>query len=327
MRLIVFFLLIVPFCASAQEALQATVDNGKAYIPVAVTNGETLFGLSRQYSIEAKDLAAFNNTDLKTNLKKDQVVKIPITNSNFSATACSNCGKVYYKVQPHEGIYRIGVNFANVGMTAIKKLNNLPTENVSIDQNILVGYLKGANNTVSYKNNSGNEVPVTAKAEPIKTVPQPEIEVPKVVEKPKETKPVEVVKKIDTPPAVEIAKPKIIEEKQPAPITYTATKSEEIKSTFASSYTGATNTSINGTAAIFKTTSGWADGKYYVLMNNAAPGTIIKVTAANGKSLFAKVLGELDSIKENANLLMRISNAAAAALGSPEQNFEVSVSY
>ena len=326
MRLFVFFLLIVSFCAHAQEPIQATVDNGKAYVPVAISNGETLFGLSRQYGIEAKDLAAFNNVDLKTSLKKDQIIKIPITNSNFSASACANCGKVYYKVQPHEGVYRIGVNFANVGMTAIKKMNNFSTENVSIDQNILVGYLKGASNTVSYKNASVNEVAATPKTEPAKTtVPQPEIEVPKVVDKPKETRPVEVVKKLETPPVVEIAKPKITEEKPPVYIS--STKTEEIKSTFASSYTGTTNTSITGTAAIFKTTSGWADGKYYVLMNNAAPGTIVKVTATNGKSLYAKVLGELDAIKENTNILLRISNAAAAALGSPEQNFEVAVNY
>jgi len=324
MRLIVFLLLMLSFRGNAQESIQATVDNGKAYIPVAVNNGETLFGLSRQYSIEAKDLAAFNNTDLKTSLKKAQVVKIPITNSNFSATACANCGKVYYRVQPHEGIYRIGVNFANVGMTAIKKLNALPTDNVSIDQNILVGYLKGANNTVSYSN--APTEPAIAKTEPQKTEHPKEVEAPKVIiEQPKETKPTEVIKKTETPPVVEMPKPKVAEEKPP--VVYNTSSTVDIKSAFASSYTGSTNTSINGTAAIFKTTSGWGDGKFYVLMNNAAPGTIVKVTSASGKAVYAKVLGELPPIKQNENLLMRLSNAAAAQLGSPEENLEVAVNY
>ena len=72
-----------------------------------------------------------------------------------------------------------------------------------------------------------------------------------------------------------------------------------------------------GAAAIFKSNSGWEDGKYYCLHNTAAPGTIIKVTnITNGKSIYAKVLDVIPDIKQNNGLLIRISNAAAQELGT-----------
>src|ERR1035437_9876240 len=83
-----------------------------------------------------------------------------------------------------------------------------------------------------------------------------------------------------------------------------------------------------GVAAIFKTTSGWQDGKYYCFHNTAEPGTIIKVTNnANGKSVYAKVLDAIPDIKQNSGLLLRISNSAADELGVSENKFDCSITY
>ena len=87
-------------------------------------------------------------------------------------------------------------------------------------------------------------------------------------------------------------------------------------------------TDETGTAAIFKSTSGWQDGKYYCLHNTAAPGTIIKITStATGKSVYAKVLDIIPDINQNNGLLIRLSNAAAAELGIAENKFDCSLSY
>jgi hypothetical protein len=84
----------------------------------------------------------------------------------------------------------------------------------------------------------------------------------------------------------------------------------------------------DGTAGIFKSTSGWKDGKYYCLHNTAPAGTIIKITnAVTGKSVYAKVLDLIPDIKQNANLLIRISNAAADELGAGEANFSCTLNY
>ena len=83
------------------------------------------------------------------------------------------------------------------------------------------------------------------------------------------------------------------------------------------------------TAGIFKTASGWQDGKYYLMIDKVPPGTIIKViNPANNKWVYAKVLGEMSGIRQNEGLNIRISNAAAATLDISEQDkFIVKVNY
>ncbi len=82
----------------------------------------------------------------------------------------------------------------------------------------------------------------------------------------------------------------------------------------------------SGEAASFKSTSGWQDKKYYALINDVAPGTIIKVISSN-KIVFAKVLGSLPEMKENTDLLLRLSNSAASHLGIVDSKFQVQISY
>jgi len=82
------------------------------------------------------------------------------------------------------------------------------------------------------------------------------------------------------------------------------------------------------TSGIFKTASGWDDAKYYVLMNGADPGTIVRITnPGNNKTIYAKLLGEM-SDKQSQGLNIRISNAAANALDISETDkFIVKLNY
>ena len=82
-------------------------------------------------------------------------------------------------------------------------------------------------------------------------------------------------------------------------------------------------------AGVFKTASGWQDAKYYALMDAVEPGTIIKLTnPTNGKSVYAKVLGQMSGIRQNQGYDVRISNAAASALEvSDTEKFIVKVVY
>ena len=77
----------------------------------------------------------------------------------------------------------------------------------------------------------------------------------------------------------------------------------------------------------FKTASGWLDKKYYILMNNAPAGSIVKVSAENGRTIYAKVLWTLDDMKLNNGLSFRISEAAAAALSVAENKFSLTVDF
>ena len=82
-----------------------------------------------------------------------------------------------------------------------------------------------------------------------------------------------------------------------------------------------------GSLGVFKSTSGWNDGKYYCLYNNAVPGTVIKVSTPAGKFVYAKVLDLVPDLKQNNGLLILISNAAADELGVGENNTNCSISY
>ena len=83
------------------------------------------------------------------------------------------------------------------------------------------------------------------------------------------------------------------------------------------------------TSGIFKTTSGWQDAKYYLLIDDVATGTIVKIiNPENNKAVFAKVLGEMNGIRQNQGLNIRISNAASTALGVADtEKFIVKLNY
>ena len=96
---------------------------------------------------------------------------------------------------------------------------------------------------------------------------------------------------------------------------------------FRTFYKDAGNSST-GNAGVFRSTSGWNDGKYYALMNNVPVGTIVKVTfPSTNKTVYAKVLGQLPEMKESNGLSLRLSDAAASELGVAINKFYVDVKY
>jgi len=54
----------------------------------------------------------------------------------------------------------------------------------------------------------------------------------------------------------------------------------------------------SGMASTFITANGAAENKFYVLMNEAPPGSVVKLTADDGKSVFAKVLWNMNDMQE-----------------------------
>ena len=109
----------------------------------------------------------------------------------------------------------------------------------------------------------------------------------------------------------------------PASSPYTAKDGGYFKNQY-----GENGKNRTGFSGIFKSTSGWNDGKYYALMNNVTVGTIVKVNyPSTNKVIYAKVLGELPDMKESAGLSLRISDAAAKELGAVNNKFNVEIRY
>lgn len=162
---------------------------------------------------------------------------------------------------------------------------------------------KGTGNVVAVKEQPAPAV-VSSRPEPVKEEPKKEV--------------------IKVAPVKEEVK---ITPAKPEPVAEATVSTASFKgSTFKSQYESSGKSS-SGAAGVFKSTSGWQDGRYYALINNVPVGTIVKITnPSSGKSVYAKVLGNLADMKENAGLTVRVSDAAAGELEG-EARFEVEVKY
>ena len=105
----------------------------------------------------------------------------------------------------------------------------------------------------------------------------------------------------------------------------TASNEGYFASFFSNQKKAATFQTLNGTAAVFKSMSGWQDNKFYILTNELPVGTIVRITTADFKSICAKVINALPEVG-NA-IQYRLNDAAAAILGVTNKTFHVSVTY
>ncbi len=96
-------------------------------------------------------------------------------------------------------------------------------------------------------------------------------------------------------------------------------------SLFASKNRAASFQTLEGTAAVFKSISGWDDKKFYVLTNLLPVGTIVRITTPDLKSICAKVINALPEVGNSVQY--RLNDAAAAILGINNKTFPVSVTY
>lgn len=325
MRKFVFILLFACICspvllAQKGELVAKSSDKG-LYLEHKVVAKETYYSIGRLYNLHPRSIATFNKLEMNKGLNIDQKIRIPLLDTNF--TQSGNSGTpVYYKVGENEGLMTVSKKNNNVLLSNLRAWNNLSGDMLKKDAKLIIGFL------MSKELKSVTITPSVAPddmADQKKVLPEPVMAVSEDISKKEEKKIAEEEKKAeekeqkkDPPPVVkEIRKPqtegqgyfKNHFEQQVR--TSPATKDETV------------------TAGIFKTTSGWEDAKYYLLMDKVQPGTIVKViNPSTNKAVYAKVLGEMAGIRQNEGYNIRISNAAASALEIAEQDkFIVKVNY
>jgi hypothetical protein len=245
-----------------------------------------------------------------------QSLKVPLNSGNFSQSI--EKGKpIYYIVQPKEGLYRVSLKNNNVLMADLRKWNKLSSDKIAPGQKVIVGFFLASKD-----------------ADNISQV----MEEPKVKQQLVEEKKEPVVKKQETVANKEESQKKQEPEKKiETPVTTQvshAAVNDGNGGYFKSQFdlqikTQPIKADQTASAGIFKTSSGWQDAKYYALMDNVEPGTIIRViNPTNNKAIYAKVLGEMSGIRQNQGYDVRISNAAATALSvSDADKFIVKVNY
>lgn len=328
--IVTFLALSSTFAYAQTQPLVAKKNDAGLYVDHTVNPKEGIYAIGRLYNVHPKSIASFNSIDINKGLNIGEVIKVPLEAANFSQTNTTGT-PVYYVVGEKDGLMKVS-NFANkLTLQKIRDWNQLSSDNLNVGQNLVIGYIQSAD----LAKVAPKALPVT---KPVEVKPK------------EETHPVEVVKaeiiepvkteavKVKETPKPEVVQPVVketvkVEEPKVQPKTVTAAPAGG-DGYFAASFATQTKQSSADnnetvTAGIFKTSSGWQDAKYYLLMDKVQAGKIVRITNPNNnKTIYAKVLGEMSSIKQNQGLNVRISNAAAAALGIADNDkFIVNVNY
>ena len=295
----------------AQQELMVHSSEKGLYLNHTIVAKENFFSVGRLYHVTPNEIAAFNGLDMNKGLAIGQVLKIPLSAANFSQSS-SNGKAVYYQVGQKEGLYRVSVKNNNVLMANLRKWNRLSNDNISAGQKLVVGYLVS----------DGSDQAAIVHTEPAKKPPV-----------------VEEVKKEVTEPAAEKKEEVKKSEPAPKPVNNTTTSATSFSAGSGPGYfkpqfdqqvrNHPAKNDATASAGIFKTSSGWQDAKYYALIDQVEPGTIIKIiNPTNNKMIYAKVLGQMSGIRQNQGYDVRISNAAATALDVADtEKFIVRVNY
>lgn len=326
--LLLAFILSLQILASAQPG-ELWIKNGDKglYLEHKVVPKEGLFPLGRLYNVHPRHIANYNGLDFNKGLVIGQLVKIPLTDTNFNQR--SNQGvPVYYRVGEKESLTRVSNINNKVMLENLRTWNNLNSDNVNFGTKLIVGYLvsKEIKPVAPPLVTEEKKAPAKEEKQPVTEEKKEEIKTP--VNEIKEEIKAPEEKKEDVKP-VEKKEPERKTEIIPA-VNKGASEEGFFKWHFGQqSKQRAASKDQTVTSGIFKTTSGWTDGKYYLLIDGVQPGTIIKITnPTNNRSVYAKVLGQMEGINLNKGLDIRISNAAASNLGITETDkFIVKVNY
>jgi len=336
--------------AWSQSDLTVQGTSPDLYLMHTVQPKETWFAIGRIYNAAPKDIAALSGVTMDK-LAIGQELKVPLSVHNFSQDGKKNADEVfvpvYHIVQEKEWMYRISQNNNKIPIESLEKWNGVTNGQLQAGMKLIVGYLKVKTASSPLAANGLKKLIVPA-ATTGGTTTKPATEGTVVkTEKPAdtkttdtkpadtkatETKPVEAHKEElkKEEPKKEDAKKDIGTPPPTTPVTPVTTEGNYAGykgGYFKSTYNGS-GKSTAGNAGIFRSTSGWKDGKYYALINNVPVGTIVKITySSTNKSVFAKVLGQMPDMRESVGLTLRLSDAAAAELGAEMGKFYVDVVY
>jgi len=235
-------------------------------------------------------LKAYNKISSADSTATPSSIRIPLSASNLITNKTSL--PVFHVVEKGDNLYRLNLQYFSPGIPRIKEWNQLKSETLKDGDMVVVGYLGG--NEPLANTNSAVVLPSMAASTPVAAAPA----------------------------AVEVAPVK-----QAVAIPQVTAAEGYYAAQFSAALPAQQLLEISGTGGLFKSITGWGDKRYYVLINDVEPGSIVRITVNQVKFICARVLGPIPDNKPNKGLLVRLSNAAATALGISEMIFTATVNY
>ena len=283
-------LFLVPFAGRAQSKLLVLGKCPECYVQYRLKPGETLESISALAGMSLAQLKAYNKISSADLTATPSSIRIPLSASNLITSKTPL--PVFHVVEKGDNLYRLNLQYFTPGIPRIKEWNQLKSETLKDGDMVVVGYLGGNEPLVNA--NSADALPSMVASTPV----------------------------VAAPASVEAApvKPVVAIPQVSAAEGYYAAQ-------FSAALSAQQLLEISGTGGLFKSITGWGDKRYYVLMNDVVPGSIVRITVDQVKYICARVLGPIPDNKPNKGLLVRLSNAAAAALGVSEMIFTATVNY
>ena len=352
---------IVVFCLSFSTVLYFTEIVSAQEVHI-VKLRETLSGIAHTYHVSVGDLMRYNGLNDKSKLQIGERIKIPSkhdvkakekevveTVKEVKKPVEKEVKKSVVKednlppparthiVEQGESLFHLS-QISRVPVAKLREWNNLPDYTIKIGQELFIS--KPTEDEIKALQPAKPATDNTTYKPPVEKV-----EVKKVDKPVEDTKPVQYKIDKETEPVASVMPSKKVvvaetkdqdeEPKKALTATTVAEVTKPVKQAvpvvasdkgfFAKQFVSS-NQEVTGMAGVLKTSSGWLDKKYYVLMNNINPGTIVKITY-NNNSVYAKVLEALPEIKEDEGIMLRISNAAVSVLNITDNKFQVIVDY
>jgi LysM repeat protein len=318
---------LIALTATAQEKLVVKGKSPDLYVVYSSPAETSLQAISNQFGQSVTKLSTYNKLNPNTALSAGTEIR---------TKGGGGSAPVYHIVEKGEGLLKISKD-NKLTMATMRQWNGLKTDAVKPGDALIIGYMVNARIHDAKQPESKNDRTVkkgSADASIVHAdvpVPRKEEHVIKTTEGVPETSTDNNSSVKKDPPPVIPASNSNTEAISRAKQTQSTDVREGDEGYFAVSFAQheeeQTQQYQTGDAATFKTISGWSDRKYYVLINDVAPETIVRITASNNKSICAKVLGPLQETKEGTGLLLRMSNSAASILGITDPKFTVRVTY
>ena len=289
------------------------------YLEHTVGAKENFYSIGRMYNLSPKVIAPYNKLDLSAGgLSIGQKLKIPLNTTNFWQSGTRTAQEVviplYYKLTSPANLSAIANQFST-GVAELKSWNQGVNEQLKKDARVIVGFLK-VDKSLSPLASKG----VSPRKEPaIVVTPQPDVKTKEAdqvqPEKTTENKTAEPEKKTNPPV------------KKDTTIALKYEGEGFFKVEYEAQINAASETKTeSGTGSVFKSTSGWSDGKYYLIADGIERGTIVLIKhMVTGKIIYAKVLSNLQEVKPNATERFILSEAGAAQLGVKGNNLSAEI--
>ncbi|MEZ4907660.1 MAG: LysM peptidoglycan-binding domain-containing protein [Saprospiraceae bacterium] len=298
---------------STRDSIFLFNNNGNFVFSYTIKQGNTLYGISKEFNTTIDKLYIANPRLYKNPIKPDEEILIPVSNESIIAEKRnhrkSKTPAFYYKVQPKETLYRISKIYFNKDIDDIVSINNIKNKSISDGQILKIGYWNKNHEIANIATKMRDEVSKESTAQVNNDNKKEKIKFDKIVSKPNTSKKTTEINSENKNEDVITEKNHHVDNHEliTQDSAYIA-DSEKLKTIHRDSGIALWNkdSHIKG---------------IYVLSNEAALNSMIEITNPMlQRKIFAKVIGNIPTNTYPDNIKVVLSPDAAMSLGALVQN-------